>query len=435
MDSATAFARPKRPRRSLVQRVALTFALLCSLVALAQGVVAYYAVESAEDGMSDALVESEMQLFLERFRAGDPQAAPSSSRLRGHVVTWPAEAERLPAFTRALTGGPHEIYVDGRTYHVMVREEGGSRLALVLDTTVHEEHVRAFRRFVVLSIIACSVVALVLGWLLSGHLVRPLATVTDALQKLAPGPGGLRDGDEAARLLDAFDRYQREVEQLVAKEKEFTSNASHELRTPLTALRTSCELLQMEPGLPPAAGTRVQEMVRVIDGMTAAVAASLKLARDRAAAIEVLDVRELVEDVLLPLRAVLGREAVEVAVDVPPGLTLRADRQALQMVLQNLLRNAMAYTAAGEVRVSAGPGWIEIRDTGPGIDPEHLPMVFERHFTGSRTDARGAEGASCGIGLAIVRQLCDRHGWTIALASDTRAGPARGTTARLTLAG
>lgn len=434
MDSATAFARPTRPRRSLGQRVALTFALLCSLVALAQGVAAYYAVEGAEDSMSSALVESEMQLFAERFRAGDPQAAPSSSRLRGYAVAWPAEAGRVPPFARGLTGGPHELYVDGHTYHVLAGDEGAHRLFLILDTTVYEAHVLAFRQFVVLSVAACSAIALALGWLLARRLVRPLAMVTDALQKLAPGPGGRPDGDEAARLLDAFNRYQREVEQLVAKEKEFTSNASHELRTPLTALRTSCELLQMEPGLPPAAGTRVEEMVRVIDGMTAAVAASLKLARDRPAAIELLDVRELVEDVLLPLRAALGREAVEVTVDVPPGLTLRADRQALQMVLQNLLRNAMGYTAAGEVRVSAGPGWIEIRDTGPGIDPEHLPMVFERHFSGSRADAGSADGASCGIGLAIVRQLCDRHGWTITLASETRAGPERGTTARLALA-
>jgi hypothetical protein len=435
MDSATAFVRPTRRRRSLGQRIALTFALLCSLVALVQGVVAYYAVEGAEDGMSDTLVESEMQLFVERFRAGDPQAAPSSSRLRGYVVSWPAEAERLPAYTRDLTGGPHEIYVDGRTYHVMVRDEAGSRLALVLDTTVYEDHVHAFKRFVVLSIIACSLAALVLGWLLSGHLVRPLATVTDALQKLAPGPSARQGGDEASRLLDAFDRYQREVEQLLAKEKQFTSNASHELRTPLTALRTSCELLQMESALSAAGRGRVNEMLRVVDGMTAAVAASLKLARDRPAAIEVLDVREVVEDVLLPLRAALGRETVEVVVEVPAGLALRADRQALQMVLQNLLRNAMAYTATGEVRVSAGPGWIEIRDTGRGIATEHLPLVFERHFSATRADTGGASGSSYGIGLAIVRQLCDRHGWSISLRSETHEGPERGTTARLELPG
>jgi hypothetical protein len=384
--------------------------------------------------MSDALVESEMRLFAERFRAGDPQAAPSSSRLRGYAAQWPAEADRLPAFARELVGGPHELYVDGRTYHVMVAQEGAYRLALVLDTTVYEDHVHAFKRFVIASILLCSVVALLLGWLLSRRLVRPLTLVTDALQKLAPGPSGLSRGDEASRLLDAFGRYQRQVEQLIAQEKQFTSNASHELRTPLTALRTSCELLQMDAGVDGAARQRVDEMVRVIDGMTATVAASLKLARDRPAAIEVLDVRELVEDVLLPLRAALGREGVDVVVDIPAALTVRADRQALQMVLQNLLRNALTYTEAGTVRVTAGRDWIEVRDTGRGIAAEHLPLVFERHFSAARADVGAAAFAGgYGIGLAIVRQLCDRHGWQVSLRSETRDGPERGTVARVEL--
>lgn len=436
MDSATAFARTAQRRRSLGQRVALTFALLCSLVALVQGVAAYYAVENAEDAMSDELVAGEMRLFVERFRAGDPQAAPSSRRLRGYVVDWPAEAERIPAYLRDLAGGPHEIYVDGHTLHVMTAQEGAHRLALVLDSTVYEDHVVAFKRFVMVSIVACCLAALLLGWLLSRRLVRPLAQVTAALQKLAPGPTTRHDGDEASRLLDAFDRYQRQVEQLVAQEREFTSNASHELRTPLTALRTSCELLQMDAAVDGAARRRVEEMVRVIDGMTAAVAASLKLARDRPAALEVIDVRELVEDVLLPLRAALGRDGVAVAVDVPAALTVRVDRQALQMVLQNLLRNALTHTAAGEVRVTAGKGWIEVRDTGRGIAAEHMPLVFERHFSATRSDVgEAAAGEGYGIGLAIVRQLCDRHGWTVSLRSQTGESAARGTVARLDLRG
>jgi hypothetical protein len=148
----------------------------------------------------------------------------------------------------------------------------------------------------------------------------------------------------------------------------------------------------------------------------------------------VLDVRELVEDVLLPLRAALGREGVDVVVDIPAALTVRADRQALQMVLQNLLRNALTYTEAGTVRVTAGPDWIEVRDTGRGIAAEHLPLVFERHFSAARADVGAAALAGgYGIGLAIVRQLCDRHGWQVSLRSETRDVPERGTVARVEL--
>ena len=433
MATATGSAPTARSRRSLAQRVALTFALLCSLVALAQGVAAYYTVEMAEDGLSDLLIAREMDLFVERFRAGDSQPAPTSSRLRGWVVRTAADHDAVPAFARDLDGGPQEVYSGGRTYHVMAGREGDARLVLMFDTTAYEDRVQAFKTFVTVSVVACSVLALLLGWLLAGRLVRPITQVADSLQKLAPGESARPQGDEAARLLDAFDRYQRQVERLIAQERQITSNASHELRTPLTALRTSCELLQMDPAMNEAARTRLDDMMRIVDGMTGTVAASLQFAREHPARIEVLDVRTVVEDVLLPLREAETREGVDIVVDVPAGLQLRADRHALQMVLRNLLRNALAHTLAGEVRVAAGAGWIEIRDTGTGIEAEHLPHVFERHFSAGRTDVVDGEGSErYGIGLAIVRQYCDRHGWSVSLRSTpVSQSRAHGTVARL----
>jgi signal transduction histidine kinase len=436
MDSATASAPARRSRRSLGQRFALAFALLCSIVALVQGVFAYYAVEGAEDSMSDALVQREMQLFRERFEAGDAQAAPSSTRLHGYVVRTVEDAARIPAFARGLSGGPHELYAEGRTYHVVSAPSGDASLVLIFDTTVYEEHVLAFRRVMIASVVVASALALLIGALLSRRLVRPLTQVTATLQKLAPGATRQRGGDEAARLLEAFERYQRQVERLVAQEKAFTANVSHELRTPLTALRTSAELMQMDERLPPTVHARVDDMVRVVDGMSETINASLQLARDHPATVEPLALREVVEDVLLPLRAALLREAVEVVVDVPATLIVHADRQALQMVLRNLLSNAITHTDAGEVRVRAGPGWIEVKDTGHGIAQQHLPYVFDRHFSAARVDeGRASAGPTgYGIGLAIVRQLCDRLGWSISLSSETCEGPLRGTTARLELA-
>jgi signal transduction histidine kinase len=432
MATATGSAPSARSRRSLAQRVALTFALLCSLVALVQGVAAYYTVEMAEDGLSDLLVAREMDLFRERFRAGDSHPAPSSSRLRGYVVRTAAEHDAVPEFARGFEDGPHEIYSDGRTFHVITGREADARLVLIFDTTVYEDRVQAFKSFVLVSILACSVVALLLGWLLARRLVRPITQVADSLQKLAPGESGRPQGDEAARLLDAFDRYQRQVERLIAQERQITSNASHELRTPLTALRTSCELLQMDPGMNVAARARLDGMIRIVDGMTGTVAASLQFARDHPARIEVLDVRRVVEDVLLPLREAETREGVAIVVDVPADLKLRADRHALQMVLRNLLRNALAHTASGEVRVLAGADWIEVRDTGSGIAPEHLPYVFDRHFSAGRTDTADGNDERYGIGLAIVRQFCDRHGWIVSLRSvPATEGRGHGTIARL----
>src|SRR5512145_2111360 len=131
MATAIASAPAAKGRFNLVQRVALTFALLCSLVALVQGVAAYYSVEQAEDGLSDLLVAREMDLFRERVRAGDVRPAPSSTRLRGWVVRHAADAEAVPPYARNLDGGPHEVYADGRTFHIISEREGDARLVMV----------------------------------------------------------------------------------------------------------------------------------------------------------------------------------------------------------------------------------------------------------------------------------------------------------------
>ena len=87
-------------------------------------------------------------------------------------------------------------------------------------------------------------------------------------------------------------------------------------------------------------------------------------------------------------------------------LTVTAPRQAIAIVVGNLLRNAINYTETGDITVVVLERSVTITDTGPGIATEDLPHVFTRHFRG-----RGNSQAGSGIGLAIVARLCDRFGW------------------------
>ena len=101
------------------------------------------------------------------------------------------------------------------------------------------------------------------------------------------------------------------------------------------------------------------------------------------------------------------------------GTGLRVNRAALQLTLANLLRNAVAYTDRGEIRVRYADGVLAVSDTGVGIAPAELPRVFERAFRGANARAGGT-----GIGLAIVRRVAERFGWRI----DADSVPGEGTT-------
>ena len=125
------------------------------------------------------------------------------------------------------------------------------------------------------------------------------------------------------------------------------------------------------------------------------------------------------------MRATLAAKGLHLAIDVPPGSAARVNRTALQLALANLLKNAVAYTDRGEIRVRYADGVLAVSDTGVGIPPVELPRIFERAFRGANARAGGT-----GIGLAIVKRIADRFGWQI----DAESAPGRGTTFRIALA-
>ena len=101
---------------------------------------------------------------------------------------------------------------------------------------------------------------------------------------------------------------------------------------------------------------------------------------------------------------------------------VRAPKTAVSVVLDNLLGNAVKYTKDGEVTVRLEPDGVVSSDTGPGIPHDEQEKVFQREYRGKDATAGGA-----GLGLSIVRALCDHYGWRISLEN----GSSGGTTASL----
>jgi len=113
-------------------------------------------------------------------------------------------------------------------------------------------------------------------------------------------------------------------------------------------------------------------------------------------------------------------KGLELVLSVPAGVVVSADTRALEQVLVNLVDNAVKYTAAGRVEVSAvrdEAEWvISVQDTGPGIARHHLPRIFERFY---RVDAgRSREQGGTGLGLAIVKHLVQGMGGEVGVESD-----------------
>jgi len=238
--------------------------------------------------------------------------------------------------------------------------------------------------------------------------------------------------DELAHTLADLQVQRDTVTRLLAARREMIASVSHELRTPVATARAMLETSLAHRGdAPPAAIWRDLE---VMDGEMARLQGLIDdlflLARAEAGGLQldcrptdVTPVARRMVDALAPLAWQGSR--VEVSADLPPDLPLvRADGERLGQVLANLLRNAVHHTEPGgivAVRLRAEPAAVvvEVRDTGAGIPPEELPHIWERFYRGASERARG-DGA--GLGLALVKELTEAMGGSVAVESTVGQG-------------
>jgi len=233
-------------------------------------------------------------------------------------------------------------------------------------------------------------------------------------------PVGRKVNELLARLAESF-----------ARERRFTADVSHELRTPLAGLRTTLEVAASRERSAPEYRAAIGEASAVVREMHALVENLLTLARLDARQVEVrrapLRLRPFVDDCWRAHEEAARRRGLAFTNQVPDDAVAETDADKLRLVVSNLLSNAVEYTeAGGAVSVRGGPDddgglgaggtLLEVHDSGPPIPGDLLPRIFDRF---SRADSARSGGLHCGIGLALVRSVCE----VLDLAPTVENGP------------
>ena len=211
--------------------------------------------------------------------------------------------------------------------------------------------------------------------------------------------------------------------------REFVANASHELKTPLTSIRGYAETL-LQGGLEDEANRgRFVETIRVqAERLEALVEDLLQLADlerpDAALEVKDWDVSSIVRDLAATFEDLATRRGLRLEVDARPGIRARVDRKRIELALRNLLDNAIKYTDAGVVSArverTSSAIRVSVSDTGRGIEPEHLPRLFERFYRVEQGRSRALGGT--GLGLSIVKHAIQLHGGHVGVDSKVGEG-------------
>jgi signal transduction histidine kinase len=416
-------------KRGLRLRVALAFAIFCIIVVGTLGISLYIASDDIEEAHIEQIMETEMDYLLQRYRESADFVPQVGSNLEKYIVHDSADEAHLPSYLQGLNYRRHKVFRGPEEIRVAVRHVDGVKFIVAYEIGLHDQRQQELRLLIVLSLLSVVGVALVVGYLLAGLLVKQVTDLAERVRHLAPGdvqgatmiqPG---QDEEVAQLAHALDDYQNRITRMLRREQEFTANVSHELRTPITTILTSCELLVTEPSFSERARVRIGMIEAAAGRMGEQLQALLFLAREQALGImEPVALAECVYDAVEPVCTEIYRKRLLFEVAVEPKAVLTLNRQALHTALVNLLRNAVQYTERGFIRVNFSQNRLSISDSGIGIEPYYLPLLYERFFRGS------TQGEGLGIGLAIVKRICDHYGWII----DVESTPGKGSTFHIT---
>jgi two-component system OmpR family sensor kinase/two-component system sensor histidine kinase BaeS len=324
-----------------------------------------------------------------------------------------------------------KLVVAGRTAGYLL-PEGGVSIGAGAQTGL----LTRLNRAAWVAALLAGAMALILAWLVSLRLLRPVSELTRAARQLAQGDLAqrvvLRGKDELASLGRAFNHMAASLQQSEESRRAMTADIAHELRTPLAVQRAHLEALQ--DGIYPMSSENLTPILEQNQLLTRLVEDLRTLALADAGQ---LPVEKVPTDLVALVKRVTERflpqavsKSIHLELDIhpiplPPFALFALDPARIEQLLGNLLVNALRYTPEGgkiilRLLFSPSAAQITVRDTGPGIAQEDLQRVFERFYRADRSRSR-AEGGS-GLGLAIARQIAQMHGATLVAGNHPQGG-------------
>ena len=396
---------------SLRARIAGTMIALVAIAGVVLSAWAFLADERLKRSITFDLLSEELTHFEQRMRIDRGAEPLRSARLSIYRSSDLAELPRHIAMLRP--GAMHRVRSQGRLLDVLVRDGDFGRLYITYDVTTHATQELIAIVVLALGVVAIVTVAGVAAAAISRRLVEPVTALADRLTQIDPGERHVRigaqfAGNELEPIARSIDAFMERLDGFVEREQSFTSTASHELRTPLAVMRGAVELLEAQAADRPGASKALARIQRAVREMTEFTDALLALSREQGrdgTNDATCDVNVVLARVVEEQRSVAPDKRIELAVDGAAPMRVAAPESMVAMTIGNLVRNAVQHGTGGDILCRTHDRELVVRNAGalPAGDLAGAPGRFTTHPHGH------------GMGLYLVRRICERYGWAIRL--------------------
>ncbi|HAS1961102.1 MULTISPECIES: quorum sensing histidine kinase QseC [Enterobacter] len=305
---------------------------------------------------------------------------------------------------------------DGK-YRVVVGQEWEYRQEMALDVVSSQ---------LTPWLVALPVMLLLLIVLLSREL-KPLKKLAQTLRLRSPDATDTLPTQgvpsEVRPLLDSLNHLFTRTQEMMSRERRFTSDAAHELRSPLAALKVQTDVAQLSLDDPQAQEKALSQLHAGIDRASRLVDQLLTLSRldslENLDDVEPIKMADLLQSAVLDIWHPAQQAGIDVRLNInAPQAERTGQPLLLSLLVRNLLDNAVRYSPRGSVvDVTLDARCFSVRDNGPGIAPEALARIGERFYRPPGQDATGS-----GLGLSIVKRIAALHGMRVSLDNAAEGG-------------
>ncbi len=413
--------------RGLIRKINRAFLMQGLLIAVAAVLGVFFAKVVIEQILIKNAILEEETYFWEHYRNNPQFALPDTKNLTGFF-----DAQKLPEEIRTHlpdSAGFHEFGEGDNRMVLHVSQHQEKTLYLLYFRGQVDALVIYYGMFPLLTVLLILYLSLWLTYRFNRRTVSPVIKLAEQIDRLdltraefnldTELPLSFDADDEIQVLATAISGLGQRLNLFIAREREFTRDASHELRSPMTVMNLAADMLLSEQELTPPAMKSVMRIKRAIDDMEQLTEVFLLLARENDAVLtrDFVMVNEVIQEEIDQANILKQNKQIEIQYNPQNAIRLWASDKVVSVVVGNLIRNAINYTEHGRIHIQVSDKNVIIDDSGQGMSPQQVNSMFKPFHRGENINASGY-----GIGLTIVKRLCDRFHWQVEVSSEAGKG-------------
>ena len=365
-------------------------------------------LDRLESAMLATLLGHEIDELVVELSQNPETQMPDTASVKAYLLSRD-HLKPIPDYLRNLSPNVyHKMYVGETTYQIAIVDLNDDRMYLSFDVTTMSKNQAILLSLLINGGLLTTVVLLVSGLWLFRKFLMPVSDLAHEVSNIDPNDRNIRIEDkyqdyEVGLIARSIDQFLDKLDDFVEREQSFTAAVSHELRTPVAVVATATDLLELK-GVTAEQQDVINRIKESVSYMSSVIEALLFFARDTRKSIEKtmpeIDLSRIFIKVLQRYKETASKKKVHLRIKIKTRLKVRMSESHMEIVLGNLIRNAIDNTDAGEIKVTLFENGFSVTDSGRGIEADEIELIVRRNY-------HGADSSGYGLGLYLVKSICE----------------------------